>query len=339
MPSFVFIRILFRPGLLLALGLLLRLSPIIHVSERAHLPARTICFDSNRTGNFEIYTMRNDGTNQVRLTSDRTHDSFWPKLSPDRTKILFVRTPAGVHDTDYKKVTTWIMNADGTGLTRILSLGAHGWTLQGHPEWKPDGSQIAIIGGASANSQIYIINPNGSNPVRVTNNGHGGPRGGMNLDPSWSPSGEHLLFIGCPYSICLPTFYEIYRIQADGTMETRLTNDHTPDYDPYYSPDAREEPGAGVIAWLRNTGSNRWAIFRMNTNGTGQTSVIDDGGINSKPGWALDSSTIYFHRIPPHAPPGTLFNLWKVSPSGNGLTEVILPRPVYVNEFPINGIH
>src|SRR5262249_41620476 len=138
MLSLAFVHVLFRSGpfrsgLMLALGPVLavfpiiqgRISPITHVRGSAPLPPRTICFDSNRTANFEIYTMQSDGTRQVRLTSDRTYDSWWPKLSPDRTKILFVRTPAGVHDTDYKKATTWLMNADGSGLTQILSPGAH----------------------------------------------------------------------------------------------------------------------------------------------------------------------------------------------------------------------
>ena len=46
---------------------------------------------SNRDGNFEVYGMRADGTQQLRLTHDQARD-LDPALSPDRTKIVFVST-------------------------------------------------------------------------------------------------------------------------------------------------------------------------------------------------------------------------------------------------------
>ena len=300
-----------------------------HAEDAAH--TGRLFFDSNRAGNFEIFLMAPGGGQAVQLTRDRAYDSFWPKPSPDRKTIVFVRAPAGVHDTDYSKVTTWIMNADGGGLKQILPLGAHGWSIQGHPEWSPDGAKIATIGGASHNSQIFIVNSDGSHPVRVTSNGKGGTRGGMNLDPSWHPDGRSLLFVGCPSFFCLPSSYEVYRINADGSGETRLTDDSLADYDPYYSPSGRQ------IAWLRHIGGVRWAIYRMHADGSAQQPVIDDGGINSKPAWRPDGASIIFHRIPPDPPSKSVFNIWSITPEGKGLTEVFQPRPSYVNEYPVSG--
>ena len=290
-----------------------------------------LAFDSNRTGNFELFLMNADGMRQAQLTRNVAFDSFWPKPSPDGRQILFVRAPAGTHDTDYGKTTTWIMNSDGSDLRQILPQGAHGWTIQGHPEWSPDGTKIVIIGGAKHNSQIFIVNPDGSNPVRVTNNANGGPRGGTNIDPSWHPDGKSLLFVGCPASFCLPSSYEVYRVNIDGSGETRLTHDGLADYDPYYSPSGSD------IAWLRNIGAARWAIYRMRSDGSGQEAVIDDGGVNSKPAWWHGSSTIVFHRIPPNAPHGSVFNIWRVTAEGLDLTELIRPRPSYTNEYPAPG--
>jgi Tol biopolymer transport system component len=285
-------------------------------------------FDSNRTGNFEIFRMESGRPEPTQLTSDRAYDNFWPKPSPDGKSILFVRSPAGVHDTNYRKVTTWTMHADGSGVRQILPPGAHGWSIQGHPEWKPDGTKIVTIGGASHNAQVFIVNPDGSQPFRVTSNGEGGARAGMNLDSSWHPDGKSLLFIGCPAAFCLPSSYEVYRIDADGSKETRLTHDSLADYDPYYSPSGKQ------IAWLRSISRARWAIYRMAADGSGQQPVIDDGGINSKPAWQRDGSAIVFHRIPPNAPAGSFFNIWRITADGKDLTEVIRPRPAYVNEYP-----
>jgi Tol biopolymer transport system component len=287
-----------------------------------------LVFDSNRTGNYEIFRMEPGGADATQLTKDRAYDSFWPKPSPDGKSILFVRSPAGVHDTNYRQVTTWIMNADGSGVRQILPHGAHGWSIQGHPEWKPDGTRIVTIGGASHNAQVFIVNPDGSQPVRVTSNGKGGARGGMNLDPSWHPDGKSLLFIGCPAAFCFPSSYEVHRIDANGGNETRLTHDKLADYDPYYSPSGKQ------IAWLRSFSRTRWGIYRMGADGSAQQAVIDDGGINSKPAWRHDGSAIVFHRIPPNAPAGSVFNIWRVTAEGKDLTEVIRPRPAYVNEYP-----
>jgi Tol biopolymer transport system component len=69
----------------------------------------------------------------------------------------------------------------------------------------------------------------------------------------------------------------------------------------------------------------------MNADGSGQHAVIDDGEINSKPGWFHDGSTIYFHRTIVLGHP---FNIWRINPNGSGLTEVISPEPSYANEYP-----
>ncbi|TAH39388.1 MAG: hypothetical protein EYC70_00985 [Planctomycetota bacterium] len=295
------------------------------------LPDKALLFDSDRSGNFEIYGMSVKGTMETPLTADPAYDSWWPKPSPDRTQILFVRTPAGVHDTDYRQVSTWLMGADGSNLREILPEGAYGWGLQGHPEWRPDGQRIATMGGSSINAQIFLVDPDGGNPVRVTRTGGGGPRPGTNVDPSWSPDGRFLLFIGCPGAFCLSGGYEVYRVRPDGSGETRLTFNNRQDNDPYYSPDGR------TIALLRNTGALRWGIYKMNPDGSNEVPVIDDGGVNSKPAWSLDGTWIYFHRIPPAT--GGQFNVWKIRPDGSSLIELIQPRPNYVNEYPVNGLN
>jgi Tol biopolymer transport system component len=335
-----------RRALLLTAAAGLVAAAIVGARAAHATPSSTIYFDSNRrepgdaSTNYEIYSMDADGTNQVRLTTGDMYDSWWPKPSPDGTTIAFVRTPAGTHDTDYSKVSTWVMNADGSNLHEIVAAPgvatlpngspsiAASWAFEGHPEWSPDGTKLAMIGGPQSNSQIYITNADGTTPVRVTSNGAGGNRPGTNVDPSWSPDGSRILFVGCPISICFSAQFEVYRVNADGTGETRLTNDLSQDNDPYYSPDGTN------VAWLRNTSNGKavaWGIYMMNADGTNKHAVIDDGEVNSKPGWLRDGSAIYFHRT---LVVGRPFNIWKIRPDGTGLTEVITPEPAYANEYP-----
>lgn len=292
------------------------------------LPAGTLVFDSNRSGNLEIYALGAGGPRQ--LTTDAGFDSLWPKVAPDGRTIVFHRTPRGTRDRDYTRASTWVMDADGDGLRVVLPVGAHGWGLQGHAEWSPDGRELALVGGPATNPQVFIVDADGGRPRRVTRDALGGLRPGTNIDPSWSPDGRSLLFAGCPLAVCPDRLLEVYRVDRDGGGETRLTSDALPDFDPYWSPDG------ATVAWLRNTGTPlSWGIFAMAPDGTRHRAVVDDGATNSKPEWAPDSSAIYFHRAPaPLQGPGG-FDLYSVRPDGTGLTR-LLPdhRGAYDNEYP-----
>ena len=60
-------------------------------------------YDSDRTGNFEVYAADEPGDPPRPLTTDHSWDSWWPRLSPDRRHIAYYRTPRGVHDTDFNQ--------------------------------------------------------------------------------------------------------------------------------------------------------------------------------------------------------------------------------------------
>src|SRR4029078_1343206 len=53
-----------------------------------------IAFSANWDGNYNVYTIRTDGTGLTRLTDD-LHADVKPRWSPDGTRIAFMRSESG----------------------------------------------------------------------------------------------------------------------------------------------------------------------------------------------------------------------------------------------------
>ncbi len=125
-----------------------------------------IVFESERDGDYEIYTMMADGTQQSRLTVNASGDRF-PNWSPDGKSIAFVRSDS----------TVYVMNQDGTNQQKVTStppLRGMPSVLTPFPRWSPDGTKVLFVSG-----QICIVNPDGTNQKILTS--------GYDLYPAWSP--------------------------------------------------------------------------------------------------------------------------------------------------------
>lgn len=296
--------------------------------------ANQLVFDSTRaSSNLEIFVMKTDGSSAVRLTNDANYENWWPRISPDRKKVLFYRRASGKPE-DYSEASLWVMNADGTGVTQLRAKGTDGWTMQGHAEWSPDGSKIAMFGSVGPALEIFVTDASGKNPVQYTN------RGGVNTDVSWSPDGSKLLFNGCPGAPCPPANFEIFVMSASAfSSVTRLTNDGLADYDPYFSPDGSKiawlvnvDPTANVIPGT-STALGRWAIRIADANGSNARYLIDDGNINSKPAWSLDGQTFFFHRM---VPPDYRFRVFKLNATGTPNLTELTAGTTGTSEYPSN---
>lgn len=123
-----------------------------------------LVFVSDRDGNREIYVMDWDGKNQTRLTFDFGEDK-WATWSPDGSRIFFTRALAN------DRFEGYIMNADGSDQIQI--------TTDPLAVWSPDGLKIAYWSSQEGSEQIYIIDYDGGNQIRLTQNPSG------NRWPSW----------------------------------------------------------------------------------------------------------------------------------------------------------
>jgi Tol biopolymer transport system component len=174
----------------------------------------------------------------------------------------------------------YIMNAaDGSNQTRLTSVNAN----DSEPSLSPDGTKIAFESDRDGNSNIYIMNAaDGSNQIRLTDS----PADDSN--PRWSPDGTKIAFNTNRDSTRLDFVnHEIYIMNAaDGSNQTRLTNDPAWDSLPSWSPDG------SLIAFYSErdfTGD----IFIMDAaDGSNQIRLTDSPAWDSFPSWSPNSTKI-----------------------------------------------
>ena len=121
-----------------------------------------IAFWSDRDGNYEIYVMDADGSNQTNLTNSNDLYERFPSWSPDGTKIIFtsagVRLVFGGADPNGD---IFVMDADGSNRTNLTNdVDAYKY-----PSWSPDSSKIVFV----KSSEIWVMNSDGSNQTQISN--------------------------------------------------------------------------------------------------------------------------------------------------------------------------
>lgn len=158
--------------------------------------------DTNEKGgrNFEIYTMRVDGTDERRLTFDPGADSS-PTWSPNGQQIAFTSDRSGQNH-------LYIMSADGGPVTRLPTGGKID-----RPTWSSF-NYIAYTAEISpGNSQVRMIEI-GTNKVTTLTDA----LNGTSESPSVSPNGRHIAFVTTHYGK-----QHIAIIGRDGKLERRVT--------------------------------------------------------------------------------------------------------------------
>ena len=120
-----------------------------------------IVFASSRDGDFEIFIMDADGSNQQKLTDNNIEDFASPGAwSPDGDKIAF----SSERDGDSE---IYIMNSDGSGVTQITDNSAQDI----YPSWTPDGDEVVFSSERDGQREVYKVNEDGSgSPTNLSSN-------------------------------------------------------------------------------------------------------------------------------------------------------------------------
>ena len=165
---------------------------------------------------YQVFRMRADGANQVRVTYDRA-DDFSPGFSPSGRRIVYAKDNGTFADEDHpRRVSVYTIRSNGTDPERIVT----GFVRA--PKYSPDGRRIVFEGdpkGKRANAySIWSVGPNGSHLRRLSNPGEDF----YDEMVDTSPDGKHILFRRCDINSVHGCDGDEWLMRSDGSHEHPL---------------------------------------------------------------------------------------------------------------------
>ncbi|MCX6005253.1 MAG: hypothetical protein NT082_06235 [Chloroflexi bacterium] len=251
-----------------------------------------IAFASSESGDYEICTMNEDGSDRRQITSRQGWDGS-PRWSPDGSRIVFVsqiKDESG--DTSYE---ISMVNTDRSNLTQLtgglkreapqepVEQSGNGHTHDNEgiaiwnsvPTWSPDGSKILFASnreGDGTKPILYIMNPDGSDQKKF---GFSFEIDGT--EPDWSPVTNQIVFVRGNAAKG-----DIWVMDAGspvpGLTAKKITDNKDNNRSPVWSPDGKQ------IAFVADTYGND-DIFIMNADGTNIRRVTYEKSNERHPTW------------------------------------------------------
>lgn len=254
-----------------------------------------LVFQSNRTGDFEIFATNSSGTGITNISHD-AFDDMNPSLSLSGNKISYVSNREGSShiyifqnnsstkisglNAEYsvpqishrgdkivfiRNFNLYVMTATGTGITQLTFNS--GDTANYSPAFSYDDTKIVFTRNTGGgNSDIILMNGLGGSTQNLT----GGI--GDNLYPAFSPDGTKIVFSRNNHisvlTISTQTFTDLMPI------DSLRFNSY-----PVFSPDGN------TIAFVTNRTGNM-EIFTMKPNGQSLRNITENEAIDTYPYWS-----------------------------------------------------
>lgn len=293
-----------------------------------------ITFASDRGGNYGIYRMQGDGSNEIAVR-DTTFDEFFPDLVRNtRGKIAYAAE-------DGTRWNIYSMTVDGTNNTKLTTQTP---SNQIQPSWSYDGTKIAYASNATQTPttttwEIYTMNADGTSPAAL-----------ITQTPSWAPAyssvNNDLIFVSAKKAdgTAADGGSAILKRTAAGALST-LYDSAGNDGDASAAitgliPDLKLPGGISKPAWKpdgtkiafstdKDTAINIYVMDADGTDvetleayvegltGTTFADTITTANDEFCPYWLEDGSGLAFAKKV-----GTAVNLYKVSFSGGAVTQL-----------------
>ena len=153
-----------------------------------------IAFESDRSGNYEIWRCDRDGSNAVQLSFFGDRPAGAPRWSPDSRWIVF-----DVRASDHGE--SYVVNADGGAVRRLMTSTPDSET----PFWSADGQWIYF--STERPEAVWKVSSEGGTAIRLTKEGR--------IYPQESPDRKRIFYV-VEGDRC-----EVWSVPVDGGEELR----------------------------------------------------------------------------------------------------------------------
>ena len=213
----------------------------------------------------QICIMNADGTGYRRLTTDDSKRHFYPSLSPDGLKVLYV----SFRQNNVYEIYAYEL-ADGSVDRLTDRLG-----VLTAPEYSPDGQRIVFTrwNPNSDRYQIMVMDRNGDNPGNIPNV--------EGWDPTWSPNGNQILFASARNG---PV--QLFVVKESGKGLKQISN----------LPSIRGRSDWSSLGQIVTYSGESWnrEVYIMNADGSESRQLTPTGGNSQGPSFSPDGKWVAF---------------------------------------------
>jgi Tol biopolymer transport system component len=208
------------------------------------------------------YTMNVDGVSQGTISGNDTETLTAVPTGARQVSLSGVRSNCAVQGDNPRTVTV----AEGQTAQTTFDVFC----------FQPLSNKIAFESGRDGNSEIYVMNTDGSGQVNLTLDPD------EDKEPDVAPDGSAVVF----ESDRAGGNRDVWIMENGGFRN--LTDSGAQERSPSFS-------GAGdQVAYARKSSSSTWSIWSISTSGGGAIALTDDAGDDDQPAWSADGSRILF---------------------------------------------
>jgi Tol biopolymer transport system component len=190
---------------------------------------RSLAFESNQGGGFDVWTVPLDGGAAVNRTRDNAGSDRYPSWSPDGRTIAFW--------SDRDGGGYFAMPEQGGAATKLIATPGTSQFYHSAPEWSADGSRLAGVTYSVAGSKFQqfaeIVAPASGERERVALPGTAEAR----LDLAWSSDGRLLAYVEAGQQQAEVSLLRVLRLADGGSVA--ITDGRTNARRPRWTADGR----------------------------------------------------------------------------------------------------
>jgi Tol biopolymer transport system component len=218
----------------------------------------------------DLFVASRTGDDPLAITDTEVVERT-PSFSPSGNKLVFATDFDSSGPGRGEPGHVFTIRTNGSDRTRLTQSDFN----DSEPSYSPSGNKIVFVRvGSDATSQLYKMDPDGSNRDQLTS----GPQGYPAESPTWSPDGDRIAF-----ERFVNGDISIYSIEPDGSDLIQHTfGDGARNREPSYSPSGRK------IVYRGQTPDEQKALYVIDAAGTSTPERLTaprPSGVDARPYW------------------------------------------------------